>query len=160
MSKVSERISPDSRQKPLPSPPIVQITNPTSPVKSVRGIIDAKEKPLRQSPGTPNEQDWPTLSPERPHIAEGSNVVDRGERKRNGSPEPRHISSTGQGKANVNDERNESPVMVQASERNDTFKRVKPDSEISDYTPTGKAPGVSTCYVSSQRTPSFYKGSC
>lgn len=53
-------------EKPLPSPPIVQIAK-TSPMKESRSLIDASEKPLRRSPpGMPHKQEeWPVLSPKK-----------------------------------------------------------------------------------------------
>lgn len=56
--------------KPLPSRPVAQvITN--SPYKEGRTLIDASEKPLRRSPGTPDEEDWPALFPTQ-HSASGT----------------------------------------------------------------------------------------
>ena len=53
--------------KPLPSPPIVQLA-PKSPIHESRTLIDAVEKPLRRSPpGNPNqEEEWPVLFPSKP----------------------------------------------------------------------------------------------
>lgn len=51
-------------EKRLPSLPIAQIST-SSPAKASRTLIDAAERPLRKSPGTPEEAEWPALSPER-----------------------------------------------------------------------------------------------
>lgn len=50
-------------EKALPPRPIATFVDTMSPSKNGRSIIDAAEKPLRLSPGTPDEADWPTLSP-------------------------------------------------------------------------------------------------
>ncbi|KAK0653878.1 Flocculation protein FLO11 [Lasiodiplodia hormozganensis] len=49
-------------EKPLPSRPVAHVVS-TSPYSEGRTLIDASERPLRRSPGTPDEEDWPTLSP-------------------------------------------------------------------------------------------------
>ena len=54
--------------KPLPSPPIAQIAT-SSPEAVGRSLIDASTPPLRHGPEESEPQDWPTLSPERPHKA-------------------------------------------------------------------------------------------
>ncbi|KAJ4292541.1 hypothetical protein N0V90_009204 [Kalmusia sp. IMI 367209] len=46
------------RDKPLPSPPILQIINPTSPLKAQRTLIDADVA------GTPSTEEWPILPPD------------------------------------------------------------------------------------------------
>ncbi|KAK4989598.1 hypothetical protein LTR50_003064 [Elasticomyces elasticus] len=51
-------------EKPLPSRPISYMTT-LSPSKDSRTLLDAREQPLRRSPGTPDEEEWPALSPER-----------------------------------------------------------------------------------------------
>ncbi|TKA81914.1 hypothetical protein B0A49_00147 [Cryomyces minteri] len=48
-------------EKPLPPKPVARI----SPFKASQTLLDASEKPLRHSPGTPEEMDWPTLVPEK-----------------------------------------------------------------------------------------------
>lgn len=50
-------IPPLSCDKPLPSPPIAQLTSPSSPPKAQRTLVDAEA-------GTPTEEDWPVLHPE------------------------------------------------------------------------------------------------
>jgi len=54
-----------NKDKPLPGTPAVNVTE-SSPCKSSRTLLDATEHPpLRKSPGTPEERDWPALSPEK-----------------------------------------------------------------------------------------------
>ncbi|KAK5019556.1 hypothetical protein LTR60_001079 [Cryomyces antarcticus] len=48
-------------EKPLPPKPVARI----SPFKSSQTLLDASEKPLRHSPGIPEEMDWPILVPEK-----------------------------------------------------------------------------------------------
>ncbi|KAF1851610.1 uncharacterized protein K460DRAFT_38545 [Cucurbitaria berberidis CBS 394.84] len=50
-------VSPSSRDKPLPSPPVVQVIDPNSPPKAQRTLVDAEA-------GTPSEDEWPILRPE------------------------------------------------------------------------------------------------
>lgn len=52
-------------EKELPPRPIATFANTESPSKDGRMLIDALERPLRLSPGTPAEVEWPTLSPAR-----------------------------------------------------------------------------------------------
>lgn len=54
--------------KELPSRPFATFANAMSPSKDSRSLIDAAEQPLRVSPGTPDEADWPTLSPVRQQL--------------------------------------------------------------------------------------------
>ncbi len=56
------------RDKPLPSPPIVQLHSSTSSTQSSHSLIDASDKPLRRSPtGLSNDkEEWPVLQPRRP----------------------------------------------------------------------------------------------
>ncbi|GME24837.1 proteophosphoglycan 5 [Neofusicoccum parvum] len=54
-----------ARDKPLPSRPIAHVVT-SSPYKEARTLIDASEKPLRRSPGSPDEEDWPALFPTQP----------------------------------------------------------------------------------------------
>lgn len=54
-----------SLDKPLPSRPMATHVNELSPTKHSRLLIDASELPLRTSPGTPQEEEWPTLEPIR-----------------------------------------------------------------------------------------------
>ena len=56
------RSTPD---KPLPSLPAARLAL-ESPKKPGRTLLDASELPLRVSPGTPEEGEWPSLSPWRP----------------------------------------------------------------------------------------------
>ncbi|GAB7351683.1 hypothetical protein MBLNU459_g2278t1 [Dothideomycetes sp. NU459] len=49
--------------KPLPSRPMATHADELSPTKDSRLLIDASELPLRTSPGTPEEGEWPTLKP-------------------------------------------------------------------------------------------------
>lgn len=51
--------------KPLPFPPIVRVTTNASPTKLSRTLLDASEKPLKMAAGTPQEQEWPALYPEK-----------------------------------------------------------------------------------------------
>ncbi|KAJ9668392.1 hypothetical protein H2201_001440 [Coniosporium apollinis] len=57
--------------KRLPSLPIAQVST-SSPVKESRTLLDAAERPLRKSPGTPEEAEWPALSPERTSTSSGT----------------------------------------------------------------------------------------
>lgn len=57
---------PMSTQKPLPSPPIAQVSNPNSPPKAQRTLIDAQsESPIRGN--------WPVLHPE--NVSSDSNSL-------------------------------------------------------------------------------------
>tara|TARA_R110002003_G_scaffold112_18_gene9728 strand:- start:31731 stop:34049 length:2319 start_codon:yes stop_codon:yes gene_type:complete len=47
-----------SRNKPLPSPPIAQVIDPNSPPKAQRTLVDAEA-------GTPTDEDWPIIRPEK-----------------------------------------------------------------------------------------------
>lgn len=51
--------------KPLPFPPIARVTSNASPIKLSRTLLDASEKPLKMAAGTPQEQEWPVLYPEK-----------------------------------------------------------------------------------------------
>ncbi|KAK8208521.1 hypothetical protein IWZ01DRAFT_574305 [Phyllosticta capitalensis] len=51
--------------KPLPGLPAAQLIT-MSPPKQSRTLIDATERPLRVSIGTPNEKEWPVLYPSQP----------------------------------------------------------------------------------------------
>ncbi|KAI9730386.1 MAG: hypothetical protein M1834_005896 [Cirrosporium novae-zelandiae] len=53
-------------EKPLPSPPIVQVITGT-PVKESRTLVDVMDRPLRRSfTGNPRDEvDWPTLTPNK-----------------------------------------------------------------------------------------------
>ncbi|KAF1946798.1 hypothetical protein EJ02DRAFT_418149 [Clathrospora elynae] len=63
------KVSPSSsRDKPLPSPPIVQIVNPNSPPKAQRTLVDAEA-------GTPSEEEWPILRPENVSPATKTDVL-------------------------------------------------------------------------------------
>lgn len=55
------------RDKPLPSPPIVQVIL-EEPIEPSATLIDAKDKPLRQSPRAAGEEpkEWPVLTPDQP----------------------------------------------------------------------------------------------
>ncbi|KAF2758560.1 hypothetical protein EJ05DRAFT_500079 [Pseudovirgaria hyperparasitica] len=48
--------------KPLPSVPIAVVHRGKTPTS--RTLLDASDRPLRRSPGTPDECDWPALKPE------------------------------------------------------------------------------------------------
>ncbi|CAO2657810.1 Nn.00g070700.m01.CDS01 [Neocucurbitaria sp. VM-36] len=45
-----------ARNKPLPSPPIVQVIDPNSPPKAQRTLVDAEA-------GSPSEEEWPIIRP-------------------------------------------------------------------------------------------------
>ncbi|THV86865.1 hypothetical protein D6D29_01173 [Aureobasidium pullulans] len=66
-----------SIEKPLPSRPVAIFANSMSPTRHSRGIIDAAERPLIKAPGTPQEEGWPALSPERPMSRRGSAALSR-----------------------------------------------------------------------------------
>ena len=66
-----------SIEKPLPSRPVATFANSMSPTRHSRGIIDAAERPLIKAPGTPQEEGWPALSPERPMSRRGSAALSR-----------------------------------------------------------------------------------
>ncbi|KAJ8114072.1 hypothetical protein OPT61_g3951 [Boeremia exigua] len=53
----SKITSPLGYNKPLPSPPVAQIVNATSPPKAQRTLVDAEA-------GTPTDEQWPILRPE------------------------------------------------------------------------------------------------
>ncbi|KAF3036364.1 hypothetical protein E8E11_002900 [Didymella keratinophila] len=56
-SNSTKTTPPLSCNKPLPSPPIAQIVNPTSPPKAQRTLVDAEA-------GTPTEEVWSVIQPE------------------------------------------------------------------------------------------------
>ncbi|KAK7520460.1 hypothetical protein IWZ03DRAFT_413203 [Phyllosticta citriasiana] len=62
-STSSTPISP--QDKPLPGLPLAQMVT-TSPSKESRTLIDAMERPLHVSIGTPDEKEWPVLYPSQP----------------------------------------------------------------------------------------------
>lgn len=64
-------------EKPLPSRPVATSVGSLSPTKDSRGIIDAADRPLIKSPGTPQEEEWPVLSPERPSSRRNSTAANR-----------------------------------------------------------------------------------
>ena len=51
-------VSSDNRDKPLPSPPVAQLVNLSSPAKANRTLVDATVS------GTPPGEVWPVLKPE------------------------------------------------------------------------------------------------
>ncbi|MCJ1309625.1 hypothetical protein MMC25_003285 [Agyrium rufum] len=65
MKKVTPANSTVRVEKPLPSPPIIQVLDDNTLTKEGRTLLDACEKPLKRSPpGKPNEQEeWPSLAP-------------------------------------------------------------------------------------------------
>ncbi|KEQ86865.1 hypothetical protein M438DRAFT_372491 [Aureobasidium pullulans EXF-150] len=75
--RAAQRTKPLSIEKPLPSRPVATFANSMSPTRHSRGIIDAAERPLIKAPGTPQEEEWPASSPERPMPRRGSAALSR-----------------------------------------------------------------------------------
>lgn len=77
--------------KPLPSPPVAQVT--TDLLGEPRSLIDASEKPLRRaSPKSPRkEEEWPVLFPEKPTTPDAIRQA-----LHQTTPEPVRVTSNGQ----------------------------------------------------------------